>query len=240
MRYSVGIIGLEWKPTMPTDAVLDLRFRLPLRAWTMPLICGALLAGCAGGNSVSGGSHGSSSAHAYDRVLIVGLSSDYNQRCAFEFSLMSQLNANTPIAGASCDFLKPEDPLTRANILKVVASTKADAVVTTRALDSQFKAMQGGTMDDKGGVAYKPDDIYESSFDDGHGVVVGIGEVVQYPPITVVAGTVHLLTRVYDTASKSQIDNFQTKVGNIRSETDFLLDVTPPIADQLRRDGIIR
>ena len=70
-------------------------------------------------------------------MLIVGLSADYNQRCAFEFSLMSQLNSNTPIAGASCDFLKAEDPLTRANIQKVVASTKADAVVTTRVIDSQ-------------------------------------------------------------------------------------------------------
>lgn len=226
---------------MPTEDVIDLRLRPPLRAWMMPLICGAVLAGCAGANAVSGGSQGgSSSTHTYDRVLIVGLSSDYNQRCAFEFSLMSQLNANTPIAGASCDFLKPEDPLTRANVQKVVASTKADAVVTTRVIDSQYKAVQGGTMDDKGGVAYKPDDIYATTFDNGHGVVVGIGEVVQYPPITVVDGTIELLTRVYDTGSGSQIDSFQTKVGHIDSQEDFLLDVTPLIAEHLRRDGIIR
>lgn len=233
---------------MPMHELMDPIFRDPhpavrrpapagrTRAWTVALVC-VWLAGCAGGNSVKGGSR---STHTYDRVLIVGLSSDYNQRCAFEFSLMSQLNANTPIAGASCDFMTQQDPLTRANIQKVVATTKADAVISTRTIDAQYKAVQGATLDEKGGAAYKPDDIYTATFDDGHGVVVGIGEIQQYPPITTIQGTIELYTRVYDTSSGTMIDSFQTKVGGIASETDFLLDVTPGIASHLRRDGIIR
>ena len=220
---------------------MDVRIRKAAGVSILALLGGAWLAGCAGGTSTKGSWQGNASrVQSFHRVLVVGLNSDYDQRCAFEFSLVSQLNTGTPIAGASCDFLQPQDPLTRANIEKAVAATRADAVLTTRVVDSQFKAEQTGGMDAQGGAYYKNDDVvHVSSFDDGYGVAVTVGEVVQYPAITTVEGELHLVTRVYDTRNGSLVYSVQTKASDIGSEEDFLLDITPAIADRLRDGGVI-
>ena len=226
---------------MKITTSLDVRFRKPICASILALLGGAWLAGCADQASVnSSWQPNAPRGQSYRRVLVVGLTKDYNQRCAFEYSLVSQLNSDTPIAGASCDFLQPEDPLTRSNIEKAVAAAKADAVLTTRVVDSSYKAVQGAGMDAQGGAYYKTADVgYATAFDGGYGVAVVYGDVVEYPPITTVEGELHLLTRVYDTRTESMVYTVQTKAGDIDSEEDFLLSITPAIADRLRRDGLI-
>src|SRR5450432_4736777 len=77
----------------------------------------ALLAGCTGRPSVkSTWSDGNSRNLTFTRLLVVGVSPDYTQRCNFEYWLVRDLRSNKLAADASCNYMTKDEPLRRAGI----------------------------------------------------------------------------------------------------------------------------
>ena len=92
---------------MPTYATRPPASR---RSLVAVLLTVAALAGCANHVTVQGGwEKDAAQAHTYSRILVVGLSPDYNQRCAFEWSMAASLKTDHTDALPSCNMIKSAD-----------------------------------------------------------------------------------------------------------------------------------
>jgi hypothetical protein len=213
------------------------------------LVLGAAwLGGCGGGVTVKGEWQGGAQhGQAFKRVLIVGVSPNYTQRCAFEWALASQLKSDSTVAIVSCDSMTSKDPLTRENVERVVASTQADAVLTTRLLAMKLGAQEGGGgADTRGGGYYKATDYgWQSVYAGGYGVYdlpVVYGEFQTAPTITTLNGEVHVQSKLFETHAATLVYTMDTeaKSTNIESSSSGILGLAAPIADRLRREGLAR
>jgi len=97
---------------------------------------------------------------SFSRVLVVGVSPDYNQRCAFEYSMAAKLRSANTVAIVSCDLMPPKTPLTRESVEAAVAAQNADAVLATSLVSHAWTEQQGGTVDTRGTAQYKAADAY--------------------------------------------------------------------------------
>jgi len=206
-------------------------------------LLGALsLSGCASQPSVSsswqeGAPHGQS----FSRVLIVGVSPDINQRCGFEHFLASRIMSASVKAIPSCDVVKAKNPLTRESIEEAVASQQADAVVATTLVSMDWGTKEGAGRDDRGGGMYKATDSgYATGYYGVYSVPVVYGEFQTASSITTVKGTAHVSTKVWETKGPTHIYTMDLTVGNLESRDTGLAAITGPIAERLRRDGLIR
>lgn len=206
------------------------------------LLVAAWLSGCASQPSVSSAwQEGASPNPSFSRVLIVGVSPDINQRCAFESFLASRIMSASVKAIASCDVVKARNPLTRESIEQAVASQQADAVVATTLVSVDWGKKQGVGRDDRGGGMYKATDAgYATGYYGVYGVPVVYGEFQTASSITTVKGTAHVTTKVWETKGPTHIYTMEVTVGNLESRDTALAAITGPIADRLRRDGLIR
>lgn len=207
------------------------------------LILGAAwLSGCASQPSVSSAwQEGVPHNQSFSRVLIVGVSPDINQRCGFEHFLASRIMSASVKAIPSCDVVKAKNPLTRESIEEAVASQQADAVVATTLVSIDWGTKEGAGRDDRGGGMYKATDAgYATGYYGVYGVPVVYGEFQTASSITTVKGTVHVTTKVWETKGPTHIYTMETTVGNLESRDTGLAAITTPIAERLRRDGLIR
>jgi hypothetical protein len=206
------------------------------------LLVAAWLSGCASQPSVSSAwQDGASHNPSFSKVLIVGVSPDINQRCAFESFLASRIMSASVKAIASCDVVKARNPLTRESIEQAVASQQADAVVATTLVSVDWGKKQGVGRDDRGGGMYKATDAgYATGYYGVYGVPVVYGEFQTASSITTVKGTAHVTTKVWETRGPTHIYTMEVTVGNLESRDTALAAITGPIADRLRRDGLIR
>jgi hypothetical protein len=194
------------------------------------------LTGCAGNSSVK--SAWQSAPHpSFSRILIVGLSTNFDQRCAFEFSLASQFSASSTQALVSCNSMSPTDRLTRANIERVVAAEHADAVLTSAIVTLQFGLKQGeGTpYYQVTGVGYVTGALGE------YGVPVAFVQLETMPSIPTVTGSIHLQTKLFESQDAKLIYSLDTlsKDDNLQSTPDAIGTVTGLIGARLQRDGVI-
>jgi hypothetical protein len=199
-----------------------------------------LLAGCA----VHTESHWQNNAQrnqTFKKVLVVGMSPNFTQRCAFEFSLVSHILSSTVTAFASCDHMTSKDELTRDNIVRVVQSSGADAVVSTALVNMELGATEGGGRDSRGGGYYKATGFgYATDAYGVYGVPVVYGTFVSSPSITTVEGEVHVKTRVYETHGATLVYTVDTKAKDLESQEHAFSDLAEAIAGTLRHDGLIR
>jgi len=206
------------------------------------LLAAAWLTGCASQPSVSSAwQGGASSGQTFSKVLIVGVSPDINQRCAFEHFLASRIMSASVKAIASCDVVKAKNPLTRESIDEAVASQQADAVVATTLVSVDWGTKEGAGRDDRGGGMYKATDAgYSTGYYGVYGVPVVYGEFQTASSITTVKGTAHVTTKVWETKGPTHIYTMETTVGNLESRDTALAAIADPIAERLRRDGLVR
>ena len=123
---------------MSTNAV-DQRAARRFPLW---LLGAGLLAVSPSYAQVKGGwSEGASRDQSFSLVLVVGLSPDLNQRCAFERSMAGQIRVGGTQAIVSCDAIPKDTPLSRESIEAAVAAKNADAVLAT-SLVSQSASSQ--------------------------------------------------------------------------------------------------
>jgi hypothetical protein len=218
----------------------DFRFLGPAGARLAPVLlmaAAALSAGCS--STAVQGSYQSDVPRnrSYTRVLIVGLTPDFNERCAFEFSLASQMVSDFTKAIPSCNSMTDKDKLTRENIEKVVASTQADSVLSTALVSMSMSGQKGGNRDTRGYNDYKAID-YGWGY---YGMPVTYVDYEQAPALTTLSGKVDVLSKLYSAGDATLIYSMDIKAksSDIESTGSAIDTVTAAIADQLRKQGLI-
>jgi len=177
----------------------------------------------------------------YSRLLVLGISPESNQRCVFESYLVETLRSAAVVAKTSCSVMDPKEPLTRESIEGAVAAKQADAVVATILVSKEWEVGEGGSRDDRGGGMYKATDAgYAMGYYGAYGVPVVYGEFKTAPSIMSMKGDVSVATKVYETRGATLVYAIDTSAKNIESKASGLDAITTPIADRLRRDGLIR
>lgn len=208
------------------------------------LVAGAtMIAGCAQQQARSDGSWAADVAHdqMFSKVLVVGVTPNVNTRCAFERFLASRIRSATTVAIASCDVVTEKNPLTRESIEAAVASTQADAVVATILVSRDWSLKQGGSRDTRGSAQYKATDAgWATGYYGIYGVPVIYGDFATAPPATTANGQVEVETKVFATRGPALVYTIDTKAKGLESSDTSLAIVTTPIAEKLRREGLIR
>jgi hypothetical protein len=137
----------------------------------------------------------------------------------------------------SCNSMSPKDPLTRANIERVVAAEHADAVLTSAVVTLQFGLKQGeGTpYYQVTGVGYVTGPVGE------YGVPVAFVQLETMPSIPTVTGDIHLRTKLFDSQNATLVYSLdtQSKDDDLQSTPEAVDTITGLIGDRLRRDGVI-
>jgi len=227
---------------MPTRAIRDLRPMNTLVRAMVLLFSAAAFAGCAQQVRVNGSWQDDVARdQAYTRVLVVGVSPDYNQRCAFETFLALQIRSESTTVITSCRAMSSKDPLTLENIERVIAEHQVDAVLATSLVASKIGAQEGGSSETRGDSYYKAVGIdYWSGYYGAYGMPVVYGEFQTAPPITTVTGEVEILTKVFETRGATLVYELNTKARDLESRESGLAIITGPIAERLRKDGLVR
>ena len=232
----------------PTDR------RMTRRTVPAALLClaGALtLSGCAQTVKVqSGWQPDADRGQSFSRVLVVGVSPDYNQRCAFETFVASQIRSAATTAFTSCRTLSSSEQLTRENIEHAIAEHQADAVLATLLVAAEVGAREGGTSETRGEGYYKATGYgygvgYFGRYGGyggygAFGVPVVYGEFRTAPTVTTVQGSVEIASGLFETAGATMVYEMTTGARDIGSRADGLAEVSGAIVDRLRRDGLVR
>jgi hypothetical protein len=200
------------------------------------------LSGCADVAVKSAWQEGVSRGQSFSRVLVVGVSPNYDLRCAFESDFASQLRSNATQAIPSCDRMKAEERLTRENIERAVASVQADAVLATTLVAANSAESEGNSRDTRGDAGYKVTGFGTGYGFGDYGMPVTYAEFETAPPISTVKSSFHVLTKLYETRGATLLYTLDTKTKpfEVESTQDSIIRITTPTADQLRRDGLIR
>ena len=200
------------------------------------------LGGCSGNSVKSAWQQPGPPPPSFSRILIVGISTDFTQRCNFEYSLASQFQGSSTTPIASCDTMMPKEPLTRANIERVVAATHADAVLTSTVVTVQVGSQQGDSRDTRGTSYYQVTGVGYVTGDLGaYGVPVAFVQVDTTKPIPQITGSVHIVTKLFDVNDAKLLYTLdsETKSDDIQSTSSAIETITGDIGSKLRRDGII-
>jgi hypothetical protein len=209
------------------------------------LLGAAVLAGCAGSgprvHTTGAMQEGASSKGPFSRVLVVGVSPDLNQRCAFEQFMAAQIESDSVEAIVSCFAVKKREPLTRESIEEAVVAKQADAVLATILVDRAWEVEQGGSRDTRGDASYKATDAgFATGYYGIYGVPVVYGEFQTTAPILTLKGDVKVLSKLYETRGPSLVYSIETEAKGVEQRDSGLAAVTAGIADRLRRDGLVR
>jgi hypothetical protein len=178
---------------------------------------------------------------SFTRVLVVGVSPNVNQRCAFEFFMASQLTSDSVQAIRSCDAVKEKVPLTLESIEQAITAAQADAVLATSLVAREFEAKEGGSRDTRGTASYKATDAgFATGYYGVYGVPVIYGEFATAPAFTIAQGAAQVASRFYQTRDKALLYTLETKATKLESTDAALHDFAAAIADKLRREGLTR
>lgn len=210
---------------------------------SMLLLLGALcLSGCAPQVAVtSAWQDNVPHNQTFKRVLIVGVTPDIDQRCGFELFLASRLQSDATTAIASCQVVNRKEPLTRESIDAAIAAQQADAVVATLLVSKEWKAEEGGSRDTRGGAYYKATDSgWASGYYGAYGVPVIYGEFQTADSVLTMRGEIQITTRLFETRGATLLYTLETKGQDFESRDGALAAITGEIADQLRKDGLVR
>ncbi|MBP6105206.1 MAG: hypothetical protein V9E93_18655 [Steroidobacteraceae bacterium] len=207
------------------------------------VLVAALFAGSAQAKTTVNGTwqEGAPRRQPFTRVLVVGVSPDVNQRCAFEFFMASQLTSGSVQAIRSCDVVKEKVPLTLESIEQAITAAQADAVLTTSLVARAFEAKEGGSRDTRGNASYKATDAgFATGYYGVYGVPVIYGEFATAPAFTIAEGEARVSSRFYQTRDKALVYMLETKAIKLESSDAALHDFAAAIADKLRREGLVR
>ena len=211
--------------------------RLPAVAALVVAIAG--LGGCTQPIRATGTwNEGATRPQTFRKLLVVGVTPDYNQRCNFEWVLATKMRSEAVESITSCSLMKADVQLSRESIEGVIKSSGVDGVVATRLVDSGASLKQGGTEDTRGHGMYKATDMgYGYGY---YGMPVVYGEFSSSRPIIEMESTFEVVTQVYETRGASQVYTLKT-AGKSRDDINIVReDISWAIAERLRKDGLIR
>ena len=208
------------------------------------LLTVVVLAGCAAQSVTSSGEwrEGVARDQSFSRVLVVGVSPNINQRCAYEQDLADNLRSATVTARSSCNVMGADkEPLTRESIERAVSSFGADAVLATRLVDSSMGLNEGGTRETRGDAYYKPIGYgYDMGYWGAYGVPVVYGQFQTAPSVITLQGTARITTTLFETHGATPVYTIETMATNLESREQALAEVVPTISKRLQQDGLVR
>jgi hypothetical protein len=196
----------------------------------------AWISGCATSGSADSAWQVPAPHPSFSKVLIVGISTDYNQRCNFEFAMASQFEGTTqPVV--SCNSMTQTDLLTSANIERVAKAQQADAVLTTTVVTMQVGSEPGTKIPyyKVVGVGYATGPLGD------YGVPVAFVQLASVKTLPTVTGDAHLLTKIFNVKNAALVytADTETKADDLQSGSVTIETVTGQIGNRLRRDGVI-
>jgi hypothetical protein len=187
---------------------------------------------------------------SYTRVLVVGLSPNYNIRCEFEWFMVSQIRSDATDAVASCDHMRSTEKLTVEAVAAIVKQENVDAVLTTQLVAASQKAEVGGSDDTRGAEMYKAVGTgYETGYYGNYGYYGGFGgfgipvtyvEFESLPPITTIEGKVSVISMLFETADNTLVYEVKVTAKNLGSTDAALAAIADPTAKRLRKHKLIR
>ena len=183
---------------------------------------------------------GATRPQTFRKLLVVGVSPDYKQRCNFEWVLATKMRSETVEAITSCSLMKSDVQLSRESIKPVIESSGVDGVVATRLVDSGASLKEGGTDDTRGSALYKATDVGMGYGYGYYGMPVVYGDFAASRPIIELESTFEVVTQVYETRGASPVYRLET-AGKSRDAINIVReDISSAIAERLRQDGLIR
>jgi hypothetical protein len=238
-------------PPQPQEDTVTYRESFAARARRVIVLCaGALcalavagLSGCAPATVSSQKPEGARQvpSQAYSRILVVGVSPNLDQRCGFEFFVVSQLKSDSVMAIRSCDAMQQKTPLTLEGIEEAVARYQIDAVLATHLVSRELAAKEGGSRDTQGNASYKATGSgWTTGYYGVYGVPVVYGEFVSAPAVTVAQGKLQLASRLFETAGRTEVYAMDTSARKVESTDIALHDIAESIARDLRKAGFVR
>jgi hypothetical protein len=178
---------------------------------------------------------------AFSRVLVVGVGANLDQRCGFEFFVVSQLKSDSVTAIRSCDAMQQKTPLTIEGIEEAVARYEIDAVLATHLVSRELAAKEGGSRDTQGNASYKATGSgWTTGYYGVYGVPVVYGEFATAPAVTVAQGRLQLASRLFETAGRTEVYAMDTSARKVESTDIALHDIAESIARDLRKAGFVR
>ena len=173
----------------------------------------------------------------FSRIIVVGVSPNIDQRCPFERNLAQRIKSqsHSTVAMASCDVVTEKNPLTRESIEAAVAAQNADAVIATSLIAKGWDVKEGNSYETRGTAQYKATDAYYGLY----GTVVA-ADFQTSAPVTMLNGSAHITSKVYETQGKTVIYTIDTSVKNVSSQEAGLIEITLPIGKRMKKDGLIR
>jgi len=134
--------------------------------------------------------------------------------------------------------MNAKEPLSRDNVERVAAAIHADAVVATRLVSKNIGHGEGYTNDMRGDSLYKAEDFGYGAY----GMPVTYVDFQTAPPLTSITGSLHVVTKLYETRGAALIYTIETvaKSQEIDSTGAVLMTIAAPTAERLRRAGLIR
>jgi hypothetical protein len=182
---------------------------------------------------------------SFGKIMVIGLSHNASGRCDFESFMVTQIRATGTEAKSSCMLMKTSEDLTRESIVAVVKEYGADAVLTTVLVQSDQEAEEGGDAETRGGLYFKAtgtgyaEGYYRGGY--GHyGVPVVYGEFRKAPVITSIEGEVTIRSMLFAVPGATLVYELDTTANDLHSREDALASITPPIAERLKDEGLLR
>jgi hypothetical protein len=224
--------------------MIQLRKCLSARQLFTVLVAVALV-GCERHVQVDGDwKEGESHNQSFSRVLVVGLSHNASGRCDFESYMTTQLRYTGIDAKSSCMLMSTSEPLNEEHVDAAIAEYGADAVLATVLVQSDQDTKVGGDYETRGGLDFKAQGTgYAHSYYRGGygrwGVPVVYGQFKEAPVLTTIAGEVELYSMLFSTHDEALVYELTTTANDLSSRDNALATVTPPIAEQLQRDGLL-
>jgi hypothetical protein len=217
------------------------RHRYPV-GLVLAIAAAALMFGCSGRPSVKSTWSADVSHHqTFTRLLVVGVSPDYTQRCNFEYWMVRDLRSDNLAVDASCTSMGKDEPLTRENIERLAATLHSDGVLATRMVASSWLTKEGGSRDTQGTGSYKyVASGYDTGFYGAYGMPVDYYQFKTLPSIMNSQGAGHIISNLYETHGATLVYSIDTKAKDVESSQLGLAMVTPAIAQRLRSDKVIR
>ncbi len=210
---------------------------------TLGCLLAVSVAACAGNPVKTDGrrAEGAAAGQSFSRILVLGISPDVNQRCAFEDSMVQALQGLGVAAAAGCAVMGIHEPLTRESVEQGIASFGADAVLATRPLGSSVQVKEGGTHETRGDAYYKATDFgYATDYWGVYGVPVVYGEFQTAPAEFYLQGAVRVVSALYRTSDAAQVYTATTDAERVESRQQGMMVVTTAIAGEMKSDGVIR
>jgi hypothetical protein len=197
-----------------------------------------LLAGCTRPTTAeSQWSEGVRPGATFSRIILVGVSPNFTNRCRFERLLQDSLG---PAAITSCSHMTSQDPLTREAIVRIVGETGADAVLSTRLVNGRARLDDGTSSETRGENYYKATGYGYDPYYGPFGVPVVYGEFVAEQPALTLTRTIVISSNLYDAKTAAMIYSLDTVAHDKDSQFAVADEVTTAIAKRMRRDGLLR